>query len=49
MAAAHQASIGDTALLQRHSIAGLDGLNFFVADMLTGFGPFVTVYLAANG
>lgn len=28
---------------------GLNGLNFFVADMLTGFGPFVTVYLTANG
>ncbi len=49
MAATHQASIGDVDALQRHSIAGLDGLNFFVADMLTGFGPFVTVYLAANG
>ena len=30
-------------------MAGLNGLNFFVADMLTGFGPFVTVYLTANG
>ena len=31
------------------SLTGLGGVNFFVADMLTGFGPFVTVYLAANG
>jgi hypothetical protein len=30
-------------------VIGLNGLNFFVADMLTGFGPFVTIYLAANG
>jgi len=35
--------------LRRHSIFGLNGLNFFVADMFTGFGPFVTVYLTANG
>ena len=33
------------AELKRRSLAGLSGLNFFVADMLTGFGPFVTVYL----
>ncbi len=31
------------------SLAGLSGVNFFIADMMTGFGPFVTVYLAANG
>ena len=37
------------AELKRRSLAGLNGLNFFVADMLTGFGPFVTVYLVANG
>ncbi len=34
--------------MKRHSLRALNGLNFFVADMLTGFGPFVTVYLAAN-
>ncbi len=28
---------------------GLDWLNFFVADVETGFGPFIVVYLAANG
>src|SRR5215467_5434817 len=26
----------------------LDLLNFFVADVQTGFGPFVAVYLTAN-
>jgi MFS family permease len=35
--------------LRQRSVAGLNGLNFFVADMLTGFGPFVAVYLTANG
>ena len=35
--------------LKRRSVAGLNGLNFFIADMLTGFGPFVTIYLTANG
>ncbi len=28
---------------------GLDWLNFFVADIETGFGPFIVVYLAVNG
>jgi MFS family permease len=27
---------------------GLDVLTFFLADVQTGFGPFITVYLAAN-
>jgi MFS family permease len=46
---ASSSAAADAAELRRHSIAGLNGLNFFVADMLTGFGPFVTVYLTANG
>lgn len=41
--------LASAAEARRHSILGLNGLNFFVADMLTGFGPFVTVYLTANG
>lgn len=28
---------------------GLDWLNFFIADVQTGFGPFVALYLAAEG
>ncbi len=28
---------------------GLDVLTFFLADVQTGFGPFIAVYLAANG
>ena len=30
------------------SAAGLDWLNFFVANVQTGFGPFIAAYLAAN-
>jgi len=32
----------------RRSALGLDGFVFFVADVLTGFGPFVAVYLASR-
>lgn len=28
---------------------GLDWLNFFIADVETGFGPFIILYLALNG
>ncbi|MGH6680896.1 MAG: MFS transporter, partial [Bradyrhizobium sp.] len=28
---------------------GLDWLNFFIADVQTGFGPFVALYLASLG
>ena len=41
-------SRAEAAALRRRSVAGLNGLNFFVADMMTGFGPFITVYLTAN-
>lgn len=33
---------------RKRSQRGLDWLNFFVADVQTGFGPFVAVYLAAQ-
>jgi MFS family permease len=29
----------------RQSLAGLDALNFFMANVQTGFGPFIAVYL----
>src|SRR5579875_3230732 len=32
----------------RRSRFGLDGFVFFVADVQTGFGPFVAVYLTAS-
>ena len=31
----------------RRSLAGLDWFIFFLADVQTGFGPFVSVYLTA--
>ena len=33
---------------QPRSLQGLDWLNFFVANVQTGFGPFIAVYLTEN-
>jgi MFS family permease len=33
----------------RWSQTGLDWLNFFLADVQTGFGPFVSLFLTAQG
>ena len=33
---------------QSRSLHGLDWLNFFVANVQTGFGPFIAVYLTEN-
>jgi predicted MFS family arabinose efflux permease len=33
---------------RRRSVYGLDGFVFFVADVLTAFGPFVAVYLTSQ-
>lgn len=35
-------------LPSRQSLRGLDWFTFFVADVQTGFGPFISVYLAAH-
>jgi MFS family permease len=32
----------------RGSLQGLDWLNFFIANVQTGFGPFISVYLTAS-
>ena len=40
---------GDKTAPSRRSARGLDWLSFFVADVQTGFGPFVAVYLASQG
>lgn len=32
----------------RRSLLGLDWVNFFLADVQTGVGPFLAIYLAAN-
>jgi MFS family permease len=37
------------AALSRDSARGLDWFTFFLADVQTGFGPFVAVYLAGEG
>jgi predicted MFS family arabinose efflux permease len=37
------------ALLPADSLQALDRLDFFLAALLMGFGPFVTVYLAGRG
>ena len=33
----------------RETLRGLDWLNFFLADVQTGVGPFLAIYLAATG
>jgi len=33
----------------RSTLRGLDWLNFFLADVQTGVGPFLAIYLAGNG
>src|SRR5919197_4133957 len=38
----------DHARGTKRSQRGLDWLSFFIADVQTGFGPFVAVYLAAQ-
>jgi MFS family permease len=35
-------------MAQQRSLRGLDWLNFFVANVQTGFGPFIAVYLTEN-
>ena len=39
----------DEAKPSKRSQQGLDWLNFFIADVQTGFGPFVALSLAAQG
>jgi predicted MFS family arabinose efflux permease len=46
---AGDASESDGARPSDRSERGLDWLNFFVADVQTSFGPFVALYLAAQG
>ena len=33
----------------RRTLSGLDWLNFFLADVQTGVGPFLAIYLAGYG
>jgi len=34
---------------KRQSLRGLDWINFFMADVNTGIGPFLAIYLTATG
>ena len=36
-------------MTSRRSLRSLDALTFFVADVQTGFGPFVAIYLTSSG
>ncbi len=36
-------------MASRQSLRSLDALTFFVADVQTGFGPFIAVYLTTSG
>jgi MFS family permease len=48
LAARSSAGAGTPAASVRRSLHGLDWLNFFLASVQTGFGPFLAVYLTAN-
>ncbi len=40
---------GDEYKASLSTLRGLDWLNFFLADVQTGVGPFLAIYLAGNG
>jgi MFS family permease len=42
-------SIAAKASPSRRTLRGLDWLNFFLADVQTGVGPFLAIYLAGYG
>jgi MFS family permease len=49
-AAGHKISIdGETKAPSARALRGLDWLNFFLADVQTGVGPFLAIYLAGYG
>jgi predicted MFS family arabinose efflux permease len=41
--------IADVKHPSKSTLHGLDWLNFFLADVQSGVGPFLAIYLAANG
>src|SRR5467141_137360 len=42
-------SVSDTAQGKHRSLRSLEWLNFFLADVQTGLGPFLAAYLASSG
>jgi len=49
VSAAGPAAIGDNLVADRAGFRALEWLNFFLADVQTGVGPFIAAYLAASG
>ena len=47
--ASGSAALGRVRLAQLSPARGLDWLNLFVANIQTGFGPFISVYLTTQG
>ncbi len=47
--AADPAGTGAGMRASRRTLRALDGLNFFLADVQSGVGPFLAIYLAAAG
>jgi MFS family permease len=47
--APHSTALGRIRLVQLSPARGLDWLNLFVANIQTGFGPFISVYLTTQG
>src|ERR1700710_1643296 len=41
--------VGDGPTSSARTLHGLDWLNFFLADVQTGVGPFLAIYLAGHG
>jgi isocitrate lyase len=46
-AASKQTALATRDAAARPSARGLDWFTFFLADIRTGFGPFVAIYLTA--
>src|SRR6266404_9873012 len=42
-------SVSDTTQGKQRSLWSLEWLNFFLADVQTGLGPFLAAYLASSG
>jgi MFS family permease len=45
----HTGACDSGARASRRSLHGIDWLNFFLADVQSGVGPFLAIYLAASG
>jgi hypothetical protein len=48
VATAQNTVAGENSRDRARSLKALDSLNFFVADVVTGVGPFLAIYLTAT-